>query len=139
MEKGTKVLEIGCGEGGNLLPFAEMGCNTVGIDIAASRIKEAKTFFHTAHAKGTFIAQDIFLLDKMEWSFDIIICHDVLEHIPQKVFKTAGHCIHVVPGMADAIWRASTNLQKQNPIPSPFYSSPPYSCIPTFIKSVWRR
>lgn len=84
VEKGTKVLEIGCGEGGNLLPFAEMGCNTVGIDIAASRIKEAKTFFHTAHAKGTFIAQDIFLLNKMEWSFDVIICHDVLEHIPHK-------------------------------------------------------
>lgn len=45
VEKGTKVLEIGCGEGGNLLPFAEMGCNTVGIDIAASRIKEAKNSF----------------------------------------------------------------------------------------------
>ena len=23
----TRVLEIGCGEGGNLLPFAEKGCN----------------------------------------------------------------------------------------------------------------
>lgn len=27
------VLEIGCGDGGNLLPFSEMGCNTIGVDI----------------------------------------------------------------------------------------------------------
>ena len=30
-----KVLEVGCGEGGNLLPFAESGCEIVGVDIAA--------------------------------------------------------------------------------------------------------
>lgn len=35
----TSVLEIGCGEGGNLLPFSLMGCHTVGVDIAAGRIK----------------------------------------------------------------------------------------------------
>ena len=28
---GCNVLEIGCGEGGNLLPFAEIGCNVTGI------------------------------------------------------------------------------------------------------------
>ena len=40
-----KVLEIGCGEGGNLLPFAEYGCEIVGVDIAALRIEQARTFF----------------------------------------------------------------------------------------------
>lgn len=39
----NKVLEVGCGEGGNLLPFAELGCDTIGIDIAVSRIEQAKT------------------------------------------------------------------------------------------------
>lgn len=83
IESGINVLEIGCGDGGNLLPFSEMGCNTIGVDIAASRIKDAQIFFKTAHAKGTFIAQDIFLLE-LEQNFDIIICHDVLEHISDK-------------------------------------------------------
>ena len=32
----NKVLEVGCGEGGNLLPFAELGCDTIGIDILAN-------------------------------------------------------------------------------------------------------
>ncbi len=33
-----KVLEIGCGEGGNLLPFVRLGCEGVGVDIAETLI-----------------------------------------------------------------------------------------------------
>lgn len=84
VEAGMNILEIGCGDGGNLLPFSEMGCNTIGVDIATSRIKDAKTFFEAVHAKGVFIAHDIFLLKDLEESFDIIICHDVFEHIADK-------------------------------------------------------
>ena len=79
VEAKMDVLEIGCGEGGNLLPFSEIGCNTVGVDLAESRIKDAKTFFNESHTKGEFIASDIFNLKKLEQSFDIIICHDIFE------------------------------------------------------------
>lgn len=79
-----KVLEIGCGDGGNLLPFSEMGCNTIGVDMAISRIEDAKKFFKEINAKGEFIASDIFKLKELERNFDIIICHDVFEHITQK-------------------------------------------------------
>lgn len=44
VETETDVLEIGCGDGGNLLPFSEMGCRVVGVDIAACRIKDARFF-----------------------------------------------------------------------------------------------
>ena len=37
----TRVLEIGCGEGGNLLPFAEIGCQVTGIDLSETRIAQA--------------------------------------------------------------------------------------------------
>lgn len=84
VETGTDVLEIGCGESGNLLPFSEMGCRIIGVDIAACRIKDARIFFANAHARGTFYAQDIFQLKELERSFDIIICHDVFEHIENK-------------------------------------------------------
>ncbi len=80
----TRILEIGCGDGGNLLPFARMGCQVMGVDIAECRITDAKAFFEQEGAKGTFIASDVFLLTELHHSFDIIICHDVIEHIGDK-------------------------------------------------------
>lgn len=84
LEAGMNVLEIGCGDGGNLLPFSEMGCNTVGVDMAEGRIKDAMSFFEKSCAKGKFIASNIFKLKELESDFDLIICHDVIEHIENK-------------------------------------------------------
>lgn len=80
----TEILEIGCGEGGNLLPFARMGCNVTGIDIAETRIHEAKAFFEQVGAKGEFMALDFFQLNESNRKYDIILCHDVFEHIEDK-------------------------------------------------------
>ena len=41
----SRILEVGCGEGGNLVPFAQLGCKVTGIDIAECRIKDAKAYF----------------------------------------------------------------------------------------------
>lgn len=98
LSAGTEVLEIGCGEGGNLLPFARMGCRTTGIDISVRRIEEANRFFRLHHATGAFIAADFFKFSATgdnpsqpnpspkasAGRYDIIICHDVLEHIHQQ-------------------------------------------------------
>lgn len=78
------ILEIGCGDGGNLLPFSRMGCRVVGCDMAETRIKDAQRFFNKENAKGEFIDSDVFLLKDLEHQFDIIICHDVVEHIYNK-------------------------------------------------------
>lgn len=79
-----KVLEVGCGEGGNLLPFAESGCRVVGVDIVASRIQQADAFYQKKRQKGHFIAADIFELKKEEGRFPLIVIHDVIEHIENK-------------------------------------------------------
>lgn len=84
LRPGMEVLEIGCGDGGNLLPFAEMGCRTTGVDLAECRIEDARRFFADRGASGAFIAQDLFALIEMEGRFDLIICHDVIEHIADK-------------------------------------------------------
>ena len=84
LSRDCRILEIGCGDGGNLLPFAQMGCYTLGVDIAEGRIADARRFFAECGAKGDFIASDVFLLDELHGSFDIIICHDVIEHIGDK-------------------------------------------------------
>ena len=41
----TRILEVGCGEGGNLLPFARLGAKVVGIDLSAARVEQAQLFF----------------------------------------------------------------------------------------------
>lgn len=51
----TRVLEIGCGEGGNLLPFARLGCRVTGIDMAACRIEEATAYFLKEGYPATWI------------------------------------------------------------------------------------
>lgn len=84
IKSGMNVLEIGCGDGGNLLPFSQMGCRTTGIDISINRIEDAKVFFQEMKVEGRFIASDIFNWKEPEQTFDLIICHDVLEHIGDK-------------------------------------------------------
>lgn len=84
IEPGLRVLEIGCGDGGNLLPFARHGCRVLGVDMAASRIDVARAQFQAAGAEGEFIASDIFKLTEFRHRFDLILCHDVIEHIGDK-------------------------------------------------------
>lgn len=86
----TDVLEVGCGEGGNLYPFAELGCRVVGVDIAASRIEQAQSFFSGKNQKGSFIASDIFQLRDLHKHFPLILMHDVIEHISDKVQFLSG-------------------------------------------------
>ena len=81
---GISVLEIGCGEGGNLLPFAQAGCSVLGVDLAEGKIRAAEQFFAEEGTPGRFLASDIFEVKEMEGQFDLIICHDVIEHIMDK-------------------------------------------------------
>ena len=80
----TRILEIGCGEGGNITPFLDMGCTVCGIDLNAQQIENAKTYFadHPNKDKLTLVAQDIYLIPEANIeAFDIIIMRDVIEHI----------------------------------------------------------
>ena len=80
----TSILEIGCGEGGNLLPFLQRGCKIVGIDILQGKIDKANEYFldHPKKDRANFMVQDIYDVDPdLNWKFDIIIMRDVIEHI----------------------------------------------------------
>jgi SAM-dependent methyltransferase len=83
----TTVLEIGCGEGGNLLPFLDMGCRVYGVDLNRGKIKKALKFFadHDEAYKATFICEDIYKLSLDDLpAVDLIIMRDVIEHIPNQ-------------------------------------------------------
>lgn len=81
----TTILEIGCGEGGNLVPFLEMGCNRiVGIDISEKKVNNAAAFFKEIPngERIEFMCEDIYNSDPKELGqFDVLIMRDVIEHI----------------------------------------------------------
>jgi 2-polyprenyl-3-methyl-5-hydroxy-6-metoxy-1,4-benzoquinol methylase len=78
------VLEIGCGEGGNLKPFLDVGCKVTGIDLAWKKIYNAKLFFkdHPYRYNLTLIQDNVF--DLILPTFDLIIIKDTIEHISNK-------------------------------------------------------
>jgi len=82
--KDISVLEIGCGEGGNMQPFLDLGCEVVGIDLNKSQIENARTYFstHPNNANLKLILRDIYEMRPDELGqFDLIIMRDVIEHI----------------------------------------------------------
>lgn len=106
LKDGCRVLEVGCGDGGNLLPFAEIGCKVTGIDRSEARISRAESLFRSLHYKNAeFIATDFFDYDDTgSEKFDIILVHDVIEHITQKD-KFAKHIKQFVTDKGIIFWR----------------------------------
>ena len=79
----VKVLEVGCGLGGNLAPFAQLGCSVSGVDVDSLSIDWAKTLFPKYGLDGTFACCDIHEY-KDNNSYRLVMLHDAIEHIPDK-------------------------------------------------------
>lgn len=82
----SAVLEVGCGEGGNMKPFLDIGCSVTGIDISEGQIEKAREFYkdHPNKANLTLISEDIYNVSGLDKQFDIVILRDVIEHIPNQ-------------------------------------------------------
>jgi len=78
-----QVLEIGCGEAGNLKPFLDLGCKCTGVDFSNPKIEKGKAFFanHPFAKNIKLISEDIYKTTEFHSQFDIIIIRDVIEHI----------------------------------------------------------
>lgn len=80
------VLDIGCGDGGVMLPFLEMGIKTTGIELNQQKADFAKQFLSNFLETGQaeIINLNIYeaeALEKYKAQFDLIILKDVIEHI----------------------------------------------------------
>lgn len=84
VDSSIHVLEIGCGEAGNLKPFLDLGCKCVGVDMNETRINFSREHFapHPNNKNLTLIVEDIYnMVDELKEGFDLIILRDVIEHI----------------------------------------------------------
>jgi SAM-dependent methyltransferase len=80
-----RVLEIGCGNGGNLIPMAYRipGSHFTGIDLAEKAVGEGRrTVAELAMANVDLIAMDLREIDPSMGEFDYIIAHGVYSWIP---------------------------------------------------------
>jgi SAM-dependent methyltransferase len=85
------ILEIGCGEGGNLKPFLDLGCRVTGVDFAGNKIDLARSLFsnHPYYENLSLICDDIYNVPIPESKFDLVFMRDVIEHIhDQKKFMS---------------------------------------------------
>ena len=83
----SRILEIGCGEGGNLVPFIQRGCDVVGVDINKGQVENAKVFVaeHCPSDKVQLLAENIYNVSPEQiGTFDVIMLRDVIEHIPDQ-------------------------------------------------------
>jgi SAM-dependent methyltransferase len=81
--EGFQVLEIGCGEAGNLKPFLDLGCICTGVDFSTHKIEKGKEYYasHPLSQNITLISEDIYNVKEFQSKFDLIILRDVIEHI----------------------------------------------------------
>jgi SAM-dependent methyltransferase len=87
--EGLEVLELGCGEGGNLLPFVEAGARGNGIDLNRSKIEFGRVRMsqHISTGQMDLRAEDIYNPDieaVFSGRFDLIVLKDVIEHLPDQ-------------------------------------------------------
>lgn len=83
IKKSMQVLEIGCGEAGNLKPFLELGCVCTGVDFSTPKIEMGKAFYasHPLVDNIQLISEDIYNMKEFQAHFDLVIIRDVIEHI----------------------------------------------------------
>ena len=75
-----RLLEVGCGEGGNLKLLTGAAKRTVGVDLWPAKARWARREV----ASGTFACADACRLPFRNESFDVVLCRDVLHHVLDK-------------------------------------------------------
>ncbi len=107
IKPGFKILDIGCGPGRHTCAaYEHQKVTVVGADLSLKDLKEAKSRlnFHDsvgAHGNGAWALStaDVTRLPFKDASFDLVICSEVMEHIPDHEIA-AGELLRVLkPGM----------------------------------------
>jgi SAM-dependent methyltransferase len=87
--KNIHVLEVGCGEAGNLKPFVDIGCRAAGVDLNKVKVEYAKQYYSNHQNKNVeLVVEDIYhMVNRYKEEFDLVFLRDVIEHIhDQKKF-----------------------------------------------------
>ncbi|WP_274376908.1 class I SAM-dependent methyltransferase [Desulforamulus reducens] len=96
---GNKILDAGCGAGGTMEYMLKYGC-VVGVDISPEMVEHCRNIGLSAYCEG------VERLPFENHSFDLVLCLDVLEHLPderpalhelKRVVRPGGMLVFTVP------------------------------------------
>jgi len=91
-----RVLELGCGNGGNLIPMASSSskCRLIGIDSSAKQIEIGKRRIELVELTNIeLIHRSIEEIDDAFGQFDYILCHGVFSWVSQSVQSDILHLV----------------------------------------------
>ncbi len=81
----SSVLEIGCGEGRNLLPFRQIGCAVVGMDYLREPLESALAAGISKFSGRVHLVQgDLFRLPFRPETFDVVLDWGVFHHLKRR-------------------------------------------------------
>lgn len=80
--QGQKVLDLGCGQGRNLLYMVEQGVNGYGVDISQEAVKQAQELFSRNQQEGQIVQASFYDLPFQNDSFKAVISSASLHDIP---------------------------------------------------------
>src|SRR5205085_5325475 len=83
-----RVLELGCGDGGNLVPMAYFlpGSHFVGVDLAAGAVAQGNRAITDLKLRNIVLRQqDLRDLDESSGEFDYIVAHGLYSWLPADV------------------------------------------------------
>jgi 2-polyprenyl-3-methyl-5-hydroxy-6-metoxy-1,4-benzoquinol methylase len=118
-----KVLDIGCGNGSNSLPVASLGHYLLGIDISSESVEYAND--RNPFPNARFMIHNL-MEHPLSEKFDLIICSEVLEHLPDprpmiramaEVLEAGGLVVITVPngyGPREVLGRLENRLKRSH-------------------------
>jgi ubiquinone/menaquinone biosynthesis C-methylase UbiE len=102
---GSRLLEIGCGLGNDLVLLSQLGFEVTGIDLAPPAVEVARKHLEIRNTPGKVVIGNVEELEFADESFDAIYSSGVIQHTPDiekatremmRVLKSGGKMLIVV-------------------------------------------
>lgn len=77
----SRVLDLACGTGNTLLPWAKRGCRTAGLDISREMLAAAQAKLEAAGLLAEFIHGDMSAV-ALPQEYDLVTCLDSINYLP---------------------------------------------------------
>lgn len=87
--KAERILDLGCGNGRHAIYFAREGFKASGIDVSQKAIEWAQDWARREHLDADFRVGDIAQLPFDDQTFDAVVSHGVLDHVPMEIARKA--------------------------------------------------